>query len=301
VSTVRRRRLAHELRRLREEAGLTIEDVAVRLECSASKISRVETGRVSASPRDVRDLAAVYGVPEAVRDSLVQLARESRRKGWWHAYGQAVQPHLATYLDIETTASEIRIYRISRLPGQLQTDDYTRALVAAGEEGDSRRAWDRHLELLQERRRLASVTPSALWVVLDEAALRREVGGPGVLRAQIEHLIAISSKPGVCLQVIPFDGGASMVFDYPFAALSFPDPDDPDVVALGYPTGVLWIEDSAEVRAYRGFFDLLQAAALPPQESVALMRLVLTEMSVADGISAVPQLAGTTQGRSYLG
>jgi transcriptional regulator with XRE-family HTH domain len=283
VPTVRRRRLAHELRRLREEAGLTIEDVAVQLECSASKISRVETGRVSASPRDVRDLASLYGVPEAVRDSLIQLARESRHKGWWHSYGEAVQPHLATYLDMETAASEIRIYRVIRLPGQLQTDDYTRALLSAGEAGDSGRAWDRHFELLQERRRLASVTPPALWVVLDEAALRREVGGPEVLRAQIEHLIAMSSKPGVCLQVIPFDGGASVPFDYPFAVLSFPDPDDPDVVALGYPTGVLWIEDTAEVRAYRRFFDLLQATALAPQESVALMGLVLKEMTVAVG------------------
>jgi len=130
--TVRRRRLALELRRLREAARLTCEEVADHLECSASKISRVETGRVSVSPRDVRDMLDLYGVPAEQRESLVQLARDSRQKGWWHAFSDTMQPQMATYVGLESAASEIRIYEVSLIPGLLQTEDYARAVIRAG-------------------------------------------------------------------------------------------------------------------------------------------------------------------------
>ncbi len=274
---VRRRRLAAELRRLREAAHLTCDEVATQLDCSASKISRIETGRVLVSPRDVRDLLRIYGVTGDQGDSLVQLARESRQKGWWHAYGETVQPHLATYLGMEGAASEIRIYRIGRLPGQLQTDDYTRSLLTAGRVEEPPAGHAQHLALLQERRRQAGVASPRLWVVLDETALRRETGGPGVLRAQLKHLIRLSSTPGVFLQVIPFSGGAT-VTDLPFAILTFADAADPDVVAIGYPTGVLWIENTAEVDWYNVLFRDLQAAALPLADSAALMTAALKDL-----------------------
>src|SRR5215469_4002681 len=130
--TVRRRRLAFELRRLREAAKLTCDDVAALLECSASKISRIETARVTVSPRDVRDLLGIYGVPDDQRDSLIQLARESRQKGWWQAYGEGVEPHLTTYIGMESEASEIRHFNVGRIPTLLQTEDYARAVVTAG-------------------------------------------------------------------------------------------------------------------------------------------------------------------------
>src|SRR5580700_3740582 len=130
--TIRRRRLALELRRLRETAGLTCEQVAEHLECSASKISRVETGRVSVSPRDVRDMLDLYDVPGEQRESLVQLARDSRQKGWWHAYSDTMMPQFATYLGLESAASEIRIYEVSLIPGLLQTEDYARAVIRSG-------------------------------------------------------------------------------------------------------------------------------------------------------------------------
>jgi transcriptional regulator with XRE-family HTH domain len=130
--TVRRRRLALELRRFRDAAGLTCEEVAEHLECSTSKISRIETGRVSVSPRDVRDMLHFYGVPGPQQDSLVQLARESRQKGWWHAYSDAIEPRFATYIGLESAASEIRIYEVTLIPGLLQTEDYARAVIAAG-------------------------------------------------------------------------------------------------------------------------------------------------------------------------
>ena len=190
--TVRRRRLGLELRRLREAAKLTCEDVAEKLECSASKISRIETGRVTVSPRDVRDMLAIYGVPEDQRDSLIKLARESRQKGWWHAFGDSVQPHLATYLGMEGAAAEIRIYKVSRMPSLVQTEQYARAVVIAGMVGSLHPGYDRTIELLAERQRQAKVNPPDLWIVLDEAALRRQVGSREVMRGQIEHLIELT-------------------------------------------------------------------------------------------------------------
>jgi transcriptional regulator with XRE-family HTH domain len=275
--TVRRRRLTSELRRLREAAQLTCEDVAERLECSASKISRIETGRVAVSPRDVRDLLLIYGVTGSQHDGLMQLARESRQKGWWHAYGDSVQPHLATYLGLESAASEMRLYRVNRLPGLLQTEDYTRALLAA-REVTMRPDQGQRFALLAERIRQAEASPPTVWAVLDEAALRRQVGGREVARAQIEHLIELSGAPHIFLQMIPFTSGAHVGMDEPFVILAFPDEADPDVVCVGYSTGMLWVEDAAEVRNYNTIFDHLQAAALSFDESVALMVSVLKDL-----------------------
>jgi transcriptional regulator with XRE-family HTH domain len=274
--TVRRRRLALELRRLREAAKLTCEEVAEQLECSASKVSRVETGRVSVSPRDVRDLLAIYDVPEDQREGLVQLARDSRQKGWWHAFGDTVHPHFATYLGLESAASQIRIYKATRIPNLLQTEDYARAVNAAGRVGGQ--SDDRQFALQMERQRHAKANPARVWVVLDEAALRRHVGGPEVMRQQLEYLCEVSRSPNLFLQVIPFGGGAYVALDLPFVILSFPDPVDPDVVCMGYATGCLWIEDMAEVDRYNLFFHHLQAAALSFDDSVALMTSVLKEL-----------------------
>jgi transcriptional regulator with XRE-family HTH domain len=274
--TVRRRRLALELRRLREAAKLTCEEVAEQLECSASKVSRVETGRVSVSPRDVRDLLAIYHVPEDQREGLVQLARDSRQKGWWHAFGDTVHPHFATYLGLESAASQIRIYKATRIPNQLQTEDYARAINVAGRVGGL--TDERQLALQMERQRQARANPARVWVVLDEAALRRQVGGPEVMRQQLEYLCEMSRSPNLFLQVVPFGGGAYVALDLPFVILSFPDPVDSDVVCMGYATGCLWIEDMAEVDRYNLFFHHLQAAALSFDDTVALMTSVLKEL-----------------------
>ncbi len=275
--TVRRRRLALELRRLREAARLTCEEVADRMECSASKISRVETGRVSVSPRDVRDMLEIYGVPEDQRDSLVQLARESRQKGWWHAYVDSVQPHYATYLGLESAASEIRVFRVNHIPGLLQTGDYARALIGQTK-GRSFSEDDRRFAILNERQRQSRTNAPRVWIVLDEAALRRHVGGPEVMRAQIEHLRDLRAAPNFFLQVVPFGGEAQACMDSPFTILGFPDRMDPNVVCLRYPTGVLWVEDLAEVDRYHVFFHHLQASALSFDDSVSLMTSVLKDL-----------------------
>jgi transcriptional regulator with XRE-family HTH domain len=276
--TVRRRRLALELRRLRESAKLTCEEVAERLECSASKISRVETGRVSVSPRDVRDMLEIYGAPPEQRDSLVQLARDSRQKGWWHAYGDTVQPHFATYLGLESAASEIRIYEVNLIPGLLQTEDYARAVISAGMVNSPRADIERHVALRMERQRLARSSPPKVWAVLDEAALRRQVGGPEVMREQLEYLRELASLRNVNLQLIPFGGGAHPAMGRPFVILVFGETIDPDVAYLEDLTSALWVENVDEVDRYNVFFNHLRASALSFEESAALITAALKDM-----------------------
>ena len=274
---VRRRRLSAELRRLREAAHLNLEQVASLLECSSSKISQIETGRVSVSPRDVRDLLRIYGVTDDERDSLIQLARESRRKGWWQGYAD-LQPHLATYLGLEHDASDIRLYKISRVHALLQTVDYARAIFSAGGVGKVHPDTEQSLAPLLERQRQALASRSRLSLVQDEASLRNQVAGRDVQWGQIEHLLKSSEVPEIFLQVLPFTSGAQMTMDASFTILSFPDPADTDVVCIWYPTGVLWVEDLAEVSQYNALFRRLQTAALSFEDSTALMTSVLAEL-----------------------
>jgi transcriptional regulator with XRE-family HTH domain len=277
--TVRRRRLALELRRLREVARLTCEEVADHLECSASKISRVETGRVSVSPRDVRDMLELYGVPSAQRESLVQLARDSRQKGWWHAYSDTMQPQMATYIGLESAASEIRIYEVSLIPGLLQTEDYARAVIRAGMVNSPAEDIERRVSLLMARQpAVVREDPPKVWAVLDEAALRRRVGGAGLMRLQLEHLLAQAALPNVAVQVIPFGGGAHPAMGRPFIILVFPERVDTDVVYLEDLTSALYLEDVAEVDRYNVFFNHLRATALSFDDSAALITSVLKEM-----------------------
>jgi transcriptional regulator with XRE-family HTH domain len=276
--TVRRRRLALELRRLREAAKLTCEEVAEQLECSASKISRVETGRVSVSPRDVRDMLEIYGVADEQRDGLVQLARESRQKGWWHAYGDTIQPHFATYLGLESAASEIRIYEVNVIPGLLQTEEYARTMLTAGMVNSPRQDIERRVALRMERQRLSREYPPELWCVLDEAALRRHVGGREVMRVQLEHLLEMASLRNVSLQVLPFAGGAHPGIGRAFNILSFGEDVDPDVVYLELHESALWVENVEEVDRYHVYFNHLQATALSFEDSAAMVTAALKEM-----------------------
>src|SRR5271170_613401 len=277
--TVRRRRLALELRRLREAARLTCEEVAEHLECSASKISRVETGRVSVSPRDVRDMLELYGVPAEQRESLVQLARDSRQKGWWNAYSDTMQPQMATYIGLESAASEIRIYEVSLIPGLLQTEDYARAVIKAGMVNSPAEDIERRVSLLMARQpAVVREDPPKVWAVLDEAALRRRVGGSGLMRLQLEHLLAQAVLPNVAVQVIPFGGGAHPAMGRPFIILVFPERVDTDVVYLEDLTSALYLEDVAEVDRYNVFFNHLRATALSFDDSAALITSVLKEM-----------------------
>jgi transcriptional regulator with XRE-family HTH domain len=276
--TVRRRRLALELRRLREAARLTCEEVAEHLECSTSKVSRIETGRVSVSPRDVRDMLDLYGVSAQQGASLVQLARDSRQKGWWHAYSDTIQPQFATYIGLESAASEIRIYEVTLIPGLLQTEEYARTVIAAGTVGGDHEGTERNVALLMARQPLLTGDdPPRLWAVLDEAALRRTVGGSGLMRLQLDHLLDLARLPNVAIQVIPFGAGAHPAMGRPFVILAFPERADPDVVYLEDLTSALYVEDVDEVDRYNMFFNHLRATALSFEDSAARIMSVIKE------------------------
>ena len=181
--TIRRRRLGAELRRRREAAGVTIDGVAERLECSASKISRIETGHTSATPRDVRDMLEIYGVLGAESDELVQIAREARQKGWWHPYSTVLT---GAYVGLEAAAQSVRAYEQQVVPGLLQTEEYAKAMIRAARPDITADEVDRRVRVRLGRQSLLNQDdPIDLWVVLDEAVVSRPVGGDGVMRAQL--------------------------------------------------------------------------------------------------------------------
>lgn len=282
--TVRRRRLGMELRRLREGAGLGIEAAAEHLNCSLAKISRMETGRANVVyPRDVRDLLDLYNVTDQqAREALLTIARESRQKGWWESYSDVLFRWFETYVGLEAAASSIRTYEASVVPGLLQTEDYARAVLEGGLGPPSE--VDGLLKLRLARQEiLRSDDPPRLWAILDEAVLRRNVGGADVMRAQLGHLVEAAGRWNVTLQVHPFAAGAKAGTPGPFVLLGFPDsssgeePGDPDIVYLDHLTGSLYLEKPADIRQYAFAFNSLQAAALTPDDSVAMITTIAAE------------------------
>ncbi len=269
--TGRRRRLGAELRRLREEAGLTIDRVAEALECSPSKVSRIETGQVSATPRDVRDMLALYGVDDDRLEAMVQVAREARQRGWWQTFVD-VPDGVPAYVGLETAATSIDVYMALLVPALLQTPDYARAVIGAVRPDLPRTELDRRVELRLRRQGLLDQDhPPAMRVLLDDAVLRRPVGGPGVMAAQRRRLLADANRPAVALQVLPVDAGAHAGMDGPFTIFGFPTPAERDVVALDSAADALYLDLPEQVSRYRRVFELLLPAALPPEASAALI------------------------------
>jgi transcriptional regulator with XRE-family HTH domain len=276
--TVRRKRLGIELRRLREQAELTCEDVGQRLECSGTRISRMETGRISVRPGDVRELLEVYGVTGAQADSLVQLAREARRKGWWQAYGRALPAWFEAYIGLESEAARLRDFQPLVIPGLLQTEDYARAVLRAAPHARSSTEIDRQVALRMQRQAILSQDSAPdLWVVLSESVLRMRVGGPAVMRAQLRRLAEAAGQ--MTLQVLPFSTAALVQPITPFTMLEFRDAADPAVVYLEHLTGSLFLENEDEVRRYRVIFDHLCAEALGAGQSADLIARVAGELA----------------------
>jgi transcriptional regulator with XRE-family HTH domain len=272
-STVRRRRLAGELKRLRTAAGLTGEQVAERLaplgRWSASKVSRIETGRVAVHHGDVADLLDLYGVAAGpLRDELVEIAREGGRRGWWQSYRDVLPGHITPILDFEASTTAIRFAHNQLVPGLLQTPAYARALIRSCNPEAGPEQVDRLVALRLDRQRvLERADPPRLEVILDEAALRRPVGGPPTMRDQLRRLADRGQAPGTVVQVIPFRAGEHTGLDMPFTILSFPGADEPDVVYLEQFTTACYIEDEYDVKRYSSCFDRLRDAALGPRES----------------------------------
>jgi transcriptional regulator with XRE-family HTH domain len=266
ISTVRQRRLARILRRLREDAGLTIDQVADKLELSPSTISRIETAQVGVRTRDVRELLAMYEVTEAQRADLLELARTGRQQPWWHEYRDVPSVPLA---GLEADAASIQQYSALLIPGLLQTRDYATAVIRAIRHDAAAEEVEQRLELRMHRQELLSHKEAPdLWVVLDEAVLRRPVGGLAVMRGQLQRLIEASELPNVTLQMLPFSAGPHAGMDGEFTLFSYRDPADPDVVYVENSGGDLYLERDDRTRRYRLIFSHLQAAALNPVESV---------------------------------
>ncbi|HJZ08235.1 MAG TPA: helix-turn-helix transcriptional regulator [Trebonia sp.] len=279
--TVRRRRLGAELRRLRDSAGYKLEEVAGMLGVAPSTLSRIETGKAPTKSAYLSQLLELYQVTDAgQRQILVDMAREGHRKGWWAAYDDVLPSGLGVYVGLEAEASGLRSYEIGVVHGLLQTTDYARAILRASAPRHTADQIERLVDLRMERqRRLDDNPPLDLWVIHDEAVIRRTVGGPVVMRHQLAHLLVAAGLPGVTLQVLPFDSGAHAGHDGPFSIVEFHDRSDSEVVYVESTAGPIYLEKDREARASAEVFDRLRAAALPPEASLDLISKAARELA----------------------
>ncbi|WP_019070949.1 helix-turn-helix domain-containing protein [Streptomyces hokutonensis] len=273
---VRRRKLGAELRALRADAGLTSGEAARLVGWHQSKVSRIETGASGVKAPDVRLLLDAYEVGDAqLRDMLLVLAGSDDGGGrhhWWHAYRGVLPPAYRDFISLESQASTIRTLETSVVPGLLQTPEYARAVTRAAVGGLDNDGPERLDALVQVRLArqdiLRADPPLELSVVLDEAVLRREVGGPGVMARQLERLTEAAQLPQVRLQVLPFAAGAHIGITGPFVIFSFPSTSDLDVVVLDHLTSSLYLERKEDLEAYSEAFNTLQFHALSPEDSL---------------------------------
>ncbi|MGC5345813.1 helix-turn-helix domain-containing protein [Streptomyces sp. DT24] len=276
-SVVRRILLGSQLRRLRESRGITREAAGYSIRASESKISRMELGRVSFKTRDVEDLLTLYGVTDEVeRDALLGLVRAANVAGWWHSYGDVLPGWFQTYIGLEGAASLIRIYELQFVHGLLQTEDYAHAVVSRGMTGATTAEIDRRVALRLERQKiLVSENPSHLHVVFDESALRRPYGDRAVMRGQLKHLIDISERPNVTVQVMPFSFGGHAGESGAFTMLRFSESDLSDLVYLEQLTSALYLDKREDVVQYERVMGRLQGDSPDPDESRDLLRGLL--------------------------
>jgi transcriptional regulator with XRE-family HTH domain len=271
------RRLGLMLRKMREHNGLTLEQVAERLECSQSKISRIETGHNSVNTRDVRDLLGIYGVTGPDADDLIAMARAARQRGWWHPYNNVL---VSAYVGLETDAREIRTYEHQVMPGLLQTPEYAEAMFRTARPDLSDDDIATRVRVRMERQSLVhrQENPVRFKAVLDEAVLSRPVGGDTVMRAQLRRLHAAATKmPNVTIQVLPFEVGAHAAVDGTFAILDFSEPKDACMVYAENATGGLFLDKVEELRTYASIFELVQKQALDEAESALLIEKLAEE------------------------
>ena len=268
--TVRRRRLGIEMRRLREQAGLLIETVARELECSMSKISRIETGKAIARTRDIRDMLTMYGITdEKQRELLLGLTREAQRHGWWEQYDRILPSGLNTYIGLEAEASVVRGYEPHVVPGLLQIPDYARAVDASARYTLNERDAEHHLaaRLARQERLVHAYDPLRVHAIVDESVLRRPVGGAEVAGAQLRHLAELAGRPNITLQVLPLADAGEVGLGGQFSLLEFAGDEDNDIAFIDTPLDVLCLQKSGEVQGYRATHDRLVRAALNPAES----------------------------------
>lgn len=278
--TVRRILLGSQLRRLREEKGISREDAGYHIRASESKISRMELGRVSFKERDVDDLLTLYGVTEsAERAPLLSLVREANRPGWWHSFGDVLPNWFQPFIGLEEAAQLIRTYELQFIPGLLQTEEYARAVITQGNTGVPAEIIERRVNVRMNRQKvLHRENAPRLWVVVDEAALRRPIGGPKVMRSQLEQLIALCDLPNLTLQIMPFAFGGHAAEGGAFSILRFPESDLPDVVYLEQLTGAVYMDKREDVDIYAEAMNRLTVDSPPPATTPELLSQIITEL-----------------------
>jgi transcriptional regulator with XRE-family HTH domain len=278
--TVRRRRLGTELRKLRESNGYKLEEVAAQLGVAPSTLSRIETGKAPTKSAYLGQMLEMYGVvDQAQRQVLVDMAREGHRKGWWAAYDDVLPSGFDIYVGLEAETAAIRGYEISVVHGLLQTPQYARAVLSEMFPRHTVAQIDRLVDLrIQRQQRFDDDPPLELWAILDEAVVRRPVGGQPVMHGQLEHLLKMAARPGLTLQVLPFSCGAHAGHGGPFSILEFPNRTDSEVAYVESIAGYIYLEKDREVRLRVEAFDRLRAAALAPGASLELIARLAHEL-----------------------
>ncbi|MET7399957.1 helix-turn-helix transcriptional regulator [Dactylosporangium sp. NPDC005572] len=273
--TLRRRRLAAELKKCREDAGLTQEFVSRHFEWHSAKVTRIENARVPVTPRDVSDLLSLYGVADATyREALLTLARLARQRGWWTDYKDVMRP--GNFVGMEADASTAKVWEPIVLPGLLQTEAYMRALMGTGRRNDPQQSIDRRVALrLQRQERLVTDPKLTLWAIIDESVVRRTVGGEQVMREQWQRIITAAARPNVNVQILPFGAGEHALMGGSMALLEFDDVAHLDVVYLEGLAGDYYEEQPAEVTRYRDEFERLSTKALSHSSSVGMIQGLL--------------------------
>ena len=275
--TVRRRRLGSELRRLRESQSIKLEEVAERLGLAPSTLSRIETGKAPTRTAYLNALLELYGVTDpGQRQVLQEMAREGHRKGWWAVWDGVLPTGFGIYVGLEAEAASLRVYEAQVVHGLLQTEDYARAVMSTVRRRQTPEEIERLVRLRMQRQAvLHRAEPLELWLILDEAVLRRMAGSSCLMRTQLDYLEEASQWPNVTLQVLAFASGLHPGLGGSFAIIEFPERLDPDVVYTEGVTGQAYIEErDREVRASSEAFDLLRASALPPAESAQKIRSI---------------------------
>ncbi|MDX6742487.1 helix-turn-helix transcriptional regulator [Actinocorallia sp. A-T 12471] len=278
--TVRRRRLAAVMRKLRAEHQVNLDEVAKGSNVPRTTVYRIENATHAPKVNDVRALCLFYGLADKDAEQLMTLARESRLRGWWQKPHSSIPTWFETYVGLEEEASEILIYEHELITGLAQTEDYFRALLRVDPllPGESEQEKDRRVEVRTKRQeRLTGPDAPRLWIILNETAVRRAVGGHAVMKDQLERLIELCEPRNVTLQILPFSAGAHAAVDGSFHILSFPARRDPSIVYLQFRRGSIYLEEAADLREYTEIYDHLRATALSPESSVEVIRQVIDQ------------------------
>jgi transcriptional regulator with XRE-family HTH domain len=269
--------LGAQLRRLREAKRITLEEAGNVIRASHSKMSRLESGRVAFKDRDIVDLFIYYGVTdEAQIQTLRGIAARANSRGWWHDYSDILPVWFEEYISLEEAAVEIRGYEVQFVPGLLQTEEYARAVTLLAYSNP--REIGRRVSLRMARQaRLSGPEPVSLGMVLDEAVLSRPIGGSAVMRAQLQHLIEMSQRPNVTIQILPFKAGGHAAAGGPFSVLHFAESDLTDIVYLEQLATAQYLEKRDMVGKYLAVMERLRVEAASPADSVKRLQAILSD------------------------